>query len=45
MHEENLEKVLKMGKRENCPVSPVGVVTNDGTILNTHIYFKIFIVF
>ena len=32
VHPENLNKVLKMGERENCPVSPVGVVTTDGIV-------------
>lgn len=30
---EHLAKVLSIGARENCPVSPVGVVTGDGRVI------------
>lgn len=30
---EDLHKVMALSQRENCPVSPVGVVTNDGRIV------------
>jgi phosphoribosylformylglycinamidine synthase len=30
--EENLEVVLKIAARENCPVTPVGKVTGDGKV-------------
>ena len=30
--EENLELVLKVATRENCPVTPVGKVTGDGKV-------------
>lgn len=30
--EENLELVLKIATRENCPVTPVGKVTGDGKV-------------
>lgn len=33
VHEEDLPLVLELGKRENCPVSPVGKVTGDGKIV------------
>ena len=31
---EDLPLVLEMGRRENCPVSPVGTVTDDGKVSN-----------
>lgn len=30
---EHLSIVLELGERENCPVSPVGVVTGDGRVI------------
>eukprot|EP00981_Chlorochromonas_danica_P000290 scaffold67_cov180-Ochromonas_danica.AAC.4 len=30
---EDLDTVLAVGKRENCPVSPVGVVTSSGRVV------------
>eukprot|EP00595_Chromulina_sp_UTEXLB2642_P003480 CAMPEP_0196763828 /NCGR_PEP_ID=MMETSP1095-20130614/4841_1 /TAXON_ID=96789 ORGANISM="Chromulina nebulosa, Strain UTEXLB2642" /NCGR_SAMPLE_ID=MMETSP1095 /ASSEMBLY_ACC=CAM_ASM_000446 /LENGTH=1200 /DNA_ID=CAMNT_0042117895 /DNA_START=396 /DNA_END=3995 /DNA_ORIENTATION=+ len=30
---ESLDTVLAVSKRENCPVSPVGVVTGDGIVM------------
>lgn len=30
---EDLDTVLALGKRENCPVSPVGVVTSSGRVV------------
>lgn len=32
VHPDRLEEVLAIGRRENCSVSPVGVITGDGRV-------------
>eukprot|EP01038_Epipyxis_sp_PR26KG_P014309 gene14309-19193_t len=33
VRQDNLSIVLSLGQRENCPVSPVGIVTGDGRVV------------